>query len=401
MPTYRDATSTDVWDLALLGGGAAGLAIVDALAQHRTQKPLRILVCDDRTPLKDQQHDRTWCFWDKTDNSVDEAVTKKWTRLRIASRHYDRIVHTQPYRYALITSDSYYRLVSERLDLAPHLDVVWTGHADNITPGHYSTRVEVDNTHFDIPAVFDSRPRATWPKHDTMLWQHFYGAFVEAQTDVFDPATATLMDFAIPQPQVGTAFGYVLPVSKRRALIEYTEFSPTMLTDAQYREAWTGYVHDRVGVAVDTLTVVAEETGCIPMTDAHLEDCRGSFRRIGTAGGATRASTGYTFRAMQRRGQAIADDLFAGRGVNHDAHYGRRYEAMDALMLKALVDGRIDGAEFFDRLFARNSASRVFGYLDGESRRSDDVALMSSSPTGPMLATVGSKSLQRVRGISQ
>lgn len=401
MPFYRDAVSTDVWDLALIGGGAAGLTVLDALTQLPVRQPLKILVCDDRTPLKDQEHDRTWCFWDKSDNSVDQAVTKEWSRLRVASAHHDRLVRTKPYRYALMTSDSYYRLVNERLELAPHLDVVWTGHVRDVQPGEKTSRVCVDGASFDVPAVLDSRPRTVWPDHEVLLWQHFYGVFVESQVDVFDPSTATLMDFAVSQPQAGTAFGYVLPVSKRRALIEYTEFSPTLLTDAQYRAAWAGYVHDRVGVSVESLTVVAEETGCIPMTDARLEDCRGSYRRIGTAGGATRASTGYTFRAMQRCGQAIAEDLVHGRSVNQDPHYDRRYEAMDALMLKALADGRISGAGFFDRLFARNSASRVLSYLDGDSRRTDDVALMSSSPTAPMVATVVSKSLRRVRGISQ
>ena len=40
------------------------------------------------------------------------------------------------------------------------------------------------------------------------------------------------------------------------------------------------------------------------------------FRRLGTSGGATRASTGYTFSALQRQGAAVAaaglQALFAG-----------------------------------------------------------------------------------------
>src|SRR3712207_9285871 len=56
------------------------------------------------------------------------------------------------------------------------------------------------------------------------------------------------------------------------------------------------------------------EDGAIPMTDAvHARRVGRRVLRLGTAGGATRASTGYTFAAMQRQAAAVAADLLVGR----------------------------------------------------------------------------------------
>ncbi|NDA64318.1 MAG: lycopene cyclase, partial [Chitinophagia bacterium] len=52
------------------------------------------------------------------------------------------------------------------------------------------------------------------------LLQHFKGWMIETSEDCFDPDKATFMDFRVSQ-QSGTTFVYVLPVTNRRALVEY------------------------------------------------------------------------------------------------------------------------------------------------------------------------------------
>lgn len=404
MPTYRHAVPSDRWDLVIVGGGAAGLTILEALAQHPTQKPLSILVCDDRTPLRDQPHDRTWCYWDTQpphDQPQTPPVTKDWTKLKIATSTHDRILRPHPYRYALLTSNTYYKHINNLLATTPHLNIVWTNNAQHVQPDTPTTHVTTNNTHHQAPLVLDSRPRTTWPTHDTLLWQHFYGVFVDSPTNIFDPNTATLMDFATPQPETGVAFGYVLPLTTTKALIEYTEFSPHKLTTNQYKHHWENYVETRLPCSPQHLTATTTETGCIPMTDATLEQHTPTYRRLGTAGGATRPSTGYTFRAMQRTAQTIAHNYLTNQELNSKPHYPRRHHMMDAILLKALANHNINGVDFFDRLFARNSAANVLRYLDGDTTPTQDLALMATSKTTPMITTVAQQTLQRVRGMSQ
>ncbi|GAB3937762.1 hypothetical protein GCM10027614_16600 [Micromonospora vulcania] len=102
-------------------------------------------------------------------------------------------------------------------------------------------------------------------------------------------------------------------MSDRYALVEYTEFSPGLLTDAGYDEALAGY-RDLLGLDPAGLRVREVENGVIPMTDAPFP-ARPTPRvvRLGTAGGATRPSTGFTFSAMYRQADQVARALAAGR----------------------------------------------------------------------------------------
>jgi lycopene beta-cyclase len=233
--------------------------------------------------------------------------------------------------------------------------------------------------------VFDSRPLPVPPPARTRLLQHFRGWFVRTASDRFDPAVADLMDFRVPQPAHGLAFGYVLPLAADRALVEYTEFSRTPLTTPAYEAALGHYCRDVLrlgGYAVERA-----EQGVIPMTDARYPRRAGAaVFRIGTAGGATRPATGYTFSAVQRHSRAVAAALRDGRGSVPPPH-GRRALAMDAVLLRALDTGRIDGPGFFTGLFRRVPAERLLRFLDGSTSLTEEWRIGLRTPVGPMLRT--------------
>jgi lycopene beta-cyclase len=58
---------------------------------------------------------------------------------------------------------------------------------------------------------------------------------------------------------------------------------------------------------------------------------------------------------------------------------------MDAVLLRALDGGFLDGAAFFAQLFERQPTERVLRFLDGSTSLREDVAVMASSPWAPML----------------
>ncbi len=235
--------------------------------------------------------------------------------------------------------------------------------------------------------IFDSRPPTRLPAARTTLLQHFTGWFVEADRPVFDPATADLMDFRTPQPSHGLSFGYVLPLGPRSALVEYTEFSRNVLDAQGYEGALRHYTGAVLGIG--THRVTAAERGVIPMTDGRFPLRVGnSVFRIGTAGGATRPSTGYTFAAVQRQTRTIAAQLRGGGRLRVAPAYGAWQRALDAVMLRALDSGRVDGAEFFSGLFRTVPGERLLRFLDGTSHRYEDVLVGLRTPVAPMLRTV-------------
>ncbi|MFY1622771.1 lycopene cyclase family protein [Micromonospora sp. WMMD735] len=380
-------------DLAVVGGGGAGSLVLAALARHELPG-LRVAVVD---PVRKCGQDRTWAFWGAPGGDLESMLSASWSRVEVATPAATRVLELTPLRYAMLRSAPVYERAAEaerRLGAARHDVAVGALDDDGTT---VTVRDTDGRAVLRAGWVLDSRPRPPRRPGRTAWLQHFRGWWLESSTPVFDPGRAVLMDFRTPQPARGVSFGYVLPVSDRYALVEYTEFSPAVLTDAGYDAGLRGYA-GLLGLDLAALTVREVEDGVIPMTDAPF-DGRPSPRvvRLGTAGGATRPSTGFTFSAMHRQAGQVAAALAAGRAPVPRPAYPGRHRWMDAVALRAWDSGAVGGPEFFDRLFDRNPASRVLRFLDGATSPAEDVALMRSSPLLPMTSAVVGDAVGRLR----
>ncbi|TDB81207.1 lycopene cyclase family protein [Micromonospora sp. KC721] len=383
----------EIVDLALVGGGGAGCLVLDALdRQHLTG--LRIAVVD---PVRKQGQDRTWAFWGVPDADVAPLLSATWRQVEVTTPQRRRVLDLAPLRYAMLRSAPLYARAAEaerRLGVirftaaAGTLDDDGTGVTVRDTDGRALVRARW---------VLDSRPAPPRRRGRTTWWQHFRGWWVESAVPVFDPDRAVLMDFRTPQPARGVSFGYVLPVSDRYALVEYTEFAPALIDDAAYDAALRDYT-GRLGVDLTRSMVREVEQGMIPMTDAPFSR-RPSARvvRLGTAGGATRPSTGFTFSAMRRQAAQVAGALAAGRPPVPRPAYPGRHRWMDGVALRALDTGAVGGPEFFGRLFDRNPPRRVLRFLDGDTRPVEDLAVMASSPLLPMTSAAVGDAAGRLR----
>jgi lycopene beta-cyclase len=146
---------------------------------------------------------------------------------------------------------------------------------------------------------------------------------------------------------------------------------------AAYEAELRAYLGDVRGL--QAYRVGRTEYGVIPMTDRPFPARRGArVVTLGTAGGQTKASTGFTFQRTLRHAEALAA-AWAREGRPHlPTPRWRRHDWMDAVLLRALATGRQDGAAFFSRLFERNPPARVLAFLDEATRPADEVALMAS-----------------------
>ncbi|MYX18325.1 lycopene cyclase [Streptomyces sp. SID8374] len=376
-------------DVVIVGAGAAGLSLAYHLCPPGGAVPLSVVLVDAPPgPLRPPP--RTWCYWEPPGGAYDSALAASWPRLRVRAADGTATVSDPfPFRYKMLRSDAFEAMVGRRLSQAPafrRIEATVTavrdapdGGAEVLTRGG---QVLVRGRR-----VFDSRPPVRLPPARTTLLQHFMGWFVRTERPSFDPTTADLMDFRTPQPAHGLSFGYVLPLDPHTALVEYTEFSPAPLGTEQYLRALRHYTQEVLKLGEFRIT--AQERGVIPMTDGRFPPHEGrSVHRIGTAGGATRPSTGYTFAAVQRQSRAIAGRLRAGRELRMPAPYGAWPRAMDAVMLRALDSGRVDGADFFTRLFRTVPGERLLRFLDGSSHLHEDLLIGLRTPVVPMLRTV-------------
>jgi lycopene beta-cyclase len=379
-------------DLAVVGAGGAGLSLLVQLDRQLvgSADPPSVVLVD---PVHRRGNDRTWCFWDGGTNDVEAAVHRAWNRVELVdARGRSRVLDLAPLRYVMVRSADFYALAD---DAAARLSAVRIpAVADEVGDG----LVRAGGLTVRARWIVDSRPAVPVRPATTALIQHFRGWTVRFPHDVFDPDLPVLMDFSVPQPGHGVAFGYVLPSGPRRALVEYTLFSGSMLSDQEYDQGLHAYLYRRYGAAPTDYVIEHREAGAIPMTDAvHGRRAGASTFRIGTAGGATRGSTGYTFAAMQRQAAAMAGALLAGEEPLPPPAYPGRHRWMDAVMLRALDQGLTTGPDLFVRLFDRNPPERVLRFLDGSTSFAEDLALMRTAPVLAMGRAAGGNLLARGR----
>ena len=359
------------------------------------------MVLDPCDRLVDRPHDRTWCYWERVDPAADTAtsslwpaVDHAWTTLTVhgPGRRVELDLGGAGRCYAMVRSGDFYELVhAAAADPDAGVEVQWlTEQAVDVVDGDVTAQVRTATRVVEAEWVFDSTPPRPAPRARTTLLQHFRGVIVRTDEPRFAPEGAVLMDLRTAQPGHGLSFGYCLPMAADRALVEYTEFSRTRLDDAGYATSLGAYL-DRVAGPSGARTVEHTETGAIPMTDArHSTRAGRRVFRIGTAGGATRPSTGYTFAAMQRQARGVAALLRTGQVPEPPRAYPARHRRIDSVLLKGIDSGLVDGTQFFPELFARNPIGRVLDFLDGASTMGEELAVMRSVRTLPMLRSMAS-----------
>jgi lycopene beta-cyclase len=218
-------------------------------------------------------------------------------------------------------------------------------------------------------------------KNESWLLQHFKGWLIESEENVFDESTATLMDFRIDQ-KFGTTFCYVLPLNSKRTLVEYTVFSAELLHQDQYEEALQSYINEYLKLS--SYQIIEKEFGAIPMTNFKFPVRQNKIINIGTAGGQTKGSSGYTFNFIQKHSKTIVDSLIATSHPFVPA-VSNRFNFYDSVLLRILDEGSLPGKNVFTDLFKKNPVEKVFKFLDNETSVSEELKIISSLPTLPFL----------------
>lgn len=215
------------------------------------------------------------------------------------------------------------------------------------------------------------------------LLQHFKGWLINTEEDCFDPTTATFMDFRVSQ-EAGTAFVYVLPTSRRQALVEYTLFTADLLAKESYDHALQEYISKYI--TERSYETLHTEWGVIPMTNFKFPKRSGAILNIGLAGGQVKASSGFAFQFIQRRADAIVTSLKTGDTTCHlDTIRDKKFRLLDGVLLQILSTGQLGGDRIFTDLFQKNDVQRIFRFLDNETGLVDDLRIMWSVPTGIFL----------------
>lgn len=373
--------SSPRYDYIFTGTGAAALSLAVRIKRSPRLQHKKVLLID-RSEKK--SNDRTWSFWEKGSGFFDNIVYKTWEQLSFVSEHSELPLSIAPYRYKMIRGIDFYDYCLDQLLSLPEVHFV-QGQVNGISPSDPSHQLELNGAplHTDgaivFNSIFDENQRL---ENECYLLQHFKGWIIEADEPVFDTGKAVLMDFSVPQTH-GTTFAYILPFSENTALVEYTLFTANLLEDAAYEASLKEYLQRHLnGVSY---RIREKEFGVIPMTDRRFPSHQGNIFHIGTAGGQTKASTGYTFQFIQKQSERILHALETEKPLQSISPSPARYRLYDGILLELLAKGSPPGREIFSTLFSRNKASDIFRFLDNETSIWQELRLISSLPFYPFL----------------
>jgi lycopene beta-cyclase len=365
------------YDFLFAGGGLAGLS----LAWNLVRGPFpnaRILLLDKEPKRK---NDRTWCYWSDMPGDFDSLAERVWSEMTFAHPRLSFNIPLGSFRYRMIRGIDFYRFLTG--ELARHPNVVWEyGDIRSVADGAQGAEAVLDGKRFRARWAFQSLIRPDDIPADSrrhiFLKQHFLGWEVVTAQDVFDPARFTLFDFRTPQDGA-MRFFYILPSSERRALVEYTLFSPAVLAEEEYRAALRTYL--REVLETDRYEIAATEFGVIPMTDFPFPRRLGRHvLAIGTRGGRVKPSTGFAFRRIQADTANIVRSLERHGDPFHippDPFSHRRY---DSAMLRIMRGDPDRMAEIMFGMFRKNPIERVFRFLDEDIGWMETLRLFATMP---------------------
>jgi len=346
----------------------------------------KILLIDKEPKTK---NDRTWCFWEKQEGFFEEIVYKRWDKLSFFSDEYSNTMDISPYQYKMIRGIDFYNYCFDEIKKNNNINIIYGKvnagywHKEGITIKLDDQVLEFDHSEEVFNSFLsDDVPNTKEPGKDITLLQHFKGWMIETDQNAFDPGAATFMDFRVKQDR-GTAFAYALPFTGSKALIEYTLFSENVLKDEEYERGLETYIKDIL--KINNYRIVDTEFGVIPMTTKKFKFYSANVYHIGTIGGQTKASTGYTFQFIQKQSEYILEYLMKNKALFEIPPTPKRFLFYDKILLNVLHKKRALGKQIFSTMFKKNKPQQVLKFLDNESSLSEELKIISTLPTLPFL----------------
>ena len=361
------------FDFIICGAGASGLLLLKAIREDSFFNEKSILIIEKEIK---NVNDRTWSYWESPNGSFDSILSKKWSKANFCSEDFDSDFDLNPYQYKMLRSSAFYQSIRNKYSKLKNT-IFLHAEVKNIDSKNIMTEVITSEGKFQSKKVFNSlfdpKPMINQKKYP-VLQQHFVGWFIKTKKTSFDSSKVFFMDFNIPQVQE-TRFIYVLPIDKHNALVEYTLFSENLLHFDDYETGIKAYLDSK---GITEFEIEEKEQGNIPMTCFPFEklNCR-SLLHIGTAGGWTKASTGYTFMNTRRNIERLIPFLKTDAGLNTFT-IKSRFRFYDLLFLDVLNRYNAHGSRLFTRMFKKNPPVRIFRFLDEKTNFIEELKIMAS-----------------------
>ncbi len=353
------------FDYVIIGGGCSGLSLAYELEIHKKLENKTLAIID---PRNDYKRDKTWSFWKVINHNFDDCIKKSWNNFSIKTFNNFKDIKCDNFPYQSIDSELFYKKINDVLKQNKNIN--------------FYKNIKDINT--DNSFIFNSVPSFKIDKNN--IWQHFHGIEIETQDSFFDDTIINLMDFNCDQRN-NVHFFYTLPFRDNKALIETTWLSKdndNSLKD--YDNQIKGYINNQL--RLKNYKVTYTEEGSIPMFYPNNVKEKNKIN-IGTAGGMTRLSTGYTFLNIQDQSKYIRENIENIKNVNI-FEIGRKYQLLDKIFLSVLKRHPQEMPDIFFKMFSVPPNS-IIKFLSNKSSFLDDLSIIFKMPKWMFIKAIFNK----------
>ena len=340
------------FDYIIIGGGCAGLSLAYELDIHKKLNDKTLAIIE---PRSEYRRDKTWSFWKVIPHNFEDCVKKSWKEFSVKTPSNSKIIKCDNFPYQSIDSGLFYKKISERLEKNKNIK--------------FFKNIKELNT--ENAFIFNSVPSLQDNKSN--LWQHFHGIEIEIDKDFFKDNIVDLMDFDCDQRN-NVHFFYVLPFSKKKAMIETTWLSKEDKSLKDYESQMKNYIN-RLGLK--DYKINFKEEGAIPLFHPLNKKEKNKIN-IGTAGGMTRLSTGYTFLNIQEHSKYIRMNIENIKNTKK-FNLGKKYQFLDKVFLRVLEKYPQKMPSIFFDMFGTSSKT-VIKFLSNKSNFLEDIMLINKMP---------------------
>ena len=342
------------FDYIIIGGGCAGLSLAYELEINDKLKEKTLAIIETREEYK---RDKTWSFWKVSNHNFDDCVIKSWNNFTINSPDSSCELTNKKFPYQSIDSGKFYKKINSKLSTN-----------SNIKFFKNLSEINLENS-----IIFNSVYEEELDK--SKLWQHFQGIEIETPKNIFDEEIINLMDFNCDQRN-DVHFFYTLPFSKNRALIETTwlsDLEDQSLMD--YDLQLENYIKNNLGIK--NYKINFTERGTIPLFHPSVKNSKKTVH-IGSAGGMTRLSTGYTFLNIQEHSKYIVKNIDKIEKIKM-YNIGKKYQFLDKIFLRVLKNNPDKMPKIFFEMF-KASSNCVIKFLSNKSNIFEDINIIGRMP---------------------
>ena len=357
------------------GAGLSALMTVFKMVQSGKFSDKSILLLDENSK---KANDRTWCFWSENNENWEPIIHKKWNSALFANQDFKININLNPYKYNQIRGLDFYNFVFEVISKQENITfenqkvVDYEESENQITLQTETDSYTCDQLFNSILDLYEVENQTQYP----LLQQHFIGWLIQSEQEVFNAEQATFMDFSVEQ-KGNTRFMYVLPTSKTEALLEYTLFSHKHLETSEYESELENYIKK---LGITNYKIIEKERGSIPMTCFPFwKNNTVRLLNIGSAGGWTKASTGYTFKNADKKSTQLVRFLETQSDFRQ-FHKMSKFWFYDLLLLDVLHRKNELGATIFSALFKKGNPKLIFKFLDEETSLKEDIQVILKCP---------------------